>query len=181
MHNIYLSDADFHIPTLTERKEIRALQRRHNLKCWIKRFLISFVIIGIIIIFQIIARQGKSSIFMNYISVDSLLVYSGFIFIGINLLSCLQLLLKTKVLFNIKKTEIKKLIVKKKVVVDDIMKYSNIRIKYKYLTCQQEDGTFILNRIWVHGPIAFSCIKEGQTIYVKCIHKSGETHYYYVA
>lgn len=181
MQNIYLCDADFHIPTPTERKEIRTLQRRHNLKCWIKRFLITFAIIGIIVIFQIIARQGKSSIFMNYISVDKLLIYSGLVFIGINLLSCLQLLLKTRVLFHIKKTEVKKLTVKKKVVVDDIMKYTNIRIKYKYLTCQQEDGTFVLDRIWVHGPIAFSCIKEGQTIYVKRVHKSGEIEYYYVA
>lgn len=181
MQNIYLTDVDFHIPTQSEQKEIRSLQRRHNLKCWLKRFLIIFLIMGIIVIFQIIARQGKSSIFMNYTSIDRLLIYSGFTFIGINLLSFLQLLLKTRLLFHIKKTKVAKLTVKKKVVVDDIMKYTNIRIKYKYLTCQQEDGTFVMNRIWVHGPIAFSCIKEGQMIYIECAHKNGEPQYYYIA
>lgn len=181
MQNIYLCDVDFHIPTPSERKEIRSLQRRHNFKCWIKRFFITLLIIGIIVIFQIIARQGKSAIFMDYTSINNLLIYSGFTFIGINLFSYLQLLLKNRVFFNIRKTEITKLIVKKKMVVDDIMKFSNIRMKYKYLTCQLPDGTFIMNRIWVHGPIAFSCIKEGQTIYIERTHKNEEAHYYYVA
>lgn len=181
MQSLYLYDADFHTPTKTERKEIRALQNRHILKCWLKRFLITFVVIGIIITFQLIARQTTPDMFGVHDTIQRLLIYGISIFVGINILSFLQLLFKTRVFFNIKKANITKLTVKKKIVVDEIMKYMNIRIKYKYLVCEMPDGTFIMDRVWVHGPIAFSCIKEGQTIYVERIHDVGHYQYYYVA
>ena len=181
MQSLYLYDADFHTPTETERKEIRIFQNQHIRKCWLKRFLITFAIIGTIITFQLIARQTMPNLFRKHDTIERLLIYGISAFIGINILSFLQLLFKTRVIFNIKKANVTKLTVKKKIVVDEIVKYINIRVKYKYLVCELPDGTFIIDRVWVHGPIAFSCIKEGQTIYVERIHDVGHYQYYYVA
>lgn len=181
MQSVYLYDVDFHIPTETEKKEIRLYQNKHTIKCWFKRLLITFAITGIIIIFQLIARQTMPRLFDEHQTVERLLTYGVSVFVGINILSYLQLLFRTRVLFNIKNANIAKLTVKKKVVVDEIMKYRNIRIKYKYLVCELSDGTFIMDRIWVHGPVSFSCIKEGQSIYVERIHNVGHYQYYYVA
>ena len=181
MQSLYLYDVDFHTPAETERKEIRSLQNQHILKCWLKRFLITFVVIGIIIIFQLIARQTTPNMFGEHDTINRLFLYAISAFVGINILSLLQLLFKTRVFFNIKKANVTKLTVKKKIVVDEIVKYINIRVKYKYLVCELPDGTFIMDRVWVRGPIAFSCIKEGQTIYVERIHDVGHYQYYYVA
>lgn len=181
MQSLYLYDVDFHTPAETERKEIRSLQNQHILKCWLKRFLITFVVIGIIIIFQLIARQTTPNMFGEHDTIERLLILGTSAFVGINILSLLQLLFKTRVFFNIKKANVTKLTVKKKIVVDEIVKYINIRVKYKYLVCELPDGTFIMDRVWVRGPIAFSCIKEGQTIYVERIHDVGHYQYYYVA
>lgn len=181
MQSLYLSSVDFHTPTETEKQEIRLLQKRHIHKCWFKRFLIFFAIIGTIIIFQLIARQTMPQLFNNEQTVEKLLIYGVSAFLGINIFSYFQLFFRARVLFNIKKANITKLTVKKKIVVDEIMKYMNIRIKYKYLVCELSDGTFIMDRIWVHGPIAFSCIKEGQNIYVERTHDVGHYQYYYVA
>lgn len=181
MQNIYLEDIDFHTASESEQRELRSFQRRHNFQCWIKRFLIITIAFIIIVVFQIIARQDNSPLFVHYNPVKQLLLYSVLAFLGINVLSYLQLLFQSYILFRIKTTKITKLTVKRKIVVDDIMKYTNIRIKFKYLTCQLADGTFIMNRIWVHGPISFSCIKEGQSIYVRAVEKSDRTQYYYVA
>ena len=181
MQSLYLYDVDFHTPAETERKQIRSLQNRHILKCWLKRFLITFVVIGIIIIFQLIARQTTPNMFGEHDTINRLFLYAISAFVGINILSLLQLLFKTRVFFNIKKANVTKLTVKKKIVVDEIVKYINIRVKYKYLVCELPDGTFIMDRVWVRGPIAFSCIKEGQTIYVERIHDVGHYQYYYIA
>ena len=181
MQSLYLYSVDFHTPTETEKKEIRRFQNQHIIKCWLKRFLITFAIITIIIIFQLIARKTMPRMFSKEQTVTRLFIYGISAFLGINIISYLQLLFQTRVLFNIKKANITKLTVKKKIVVDEIMKYMNIRIKYKYLVCELSDGTFIMDRIWVHGPIAFSCIKEGQSIYVERIHDVGHHQYYYVA
>lgn len=181
MQSLYLYDVDFHTPAETERKQIRSLQNRHILKCWLKRFLITFVVIGIIITFQLIARQTIPNMFGEHDTIERLLILGTSAFVGINILSLLQLLFKTRVFFNIKKANVTKLTVKKKIVVDEIVKYINIRVKYKYLVCELPDGTFIMDRVWVRGPIAFSCIKEGQTIYVERIHDVGHYQYYYVA
>ncbi len=181
MQSLYLYDVDFHTPTEAERKEIRTFQNQHILKCWLKRFIITFIIIGIIISFQLIARQTIPNMFGEHDTIEQLILYGLSAFIGINILSFLQLIFKTRVFFNIKKANITKLTVKKKIVVDEIVKFVNIRIKYKYLVCELSDGTFIMDRVWVRGPIAFSCIKEGQTIYVERIHDVGHYQYYYVA
>lgn len=181
MQSLYLYDADFHTPTETERKEIRILQNRHILKCWFKRLLITFAIIGIIVAFQLIARHTIPNMFGEHDTILRLLIYGVSAFVGINTLSLLQLLFRTRIVFNIKKANITKLTVKKKIVVDEIIKYINIRIKYKYLVCELPDGTFIMDKVYVHGPIAFSCIREGQTIYVERIHDVGHYQYYYIA
>lgn len=181
MQSLYLYDVDFHTPTEAERKEIRTFQNQHILKCWLKRFIITFIIIGIIISFQLIARQTIPNMFGEHDTIEQLILYGLSAFIGINILSFLQLIFKTRVFFNIKKANITKLTVKKKIVVDEIVKFVNIRIKYKYLVCELSDGTFIMDRVWGRGPIAFSCIKEGQTIYVERIHDVGHYQYYYVA
>lgn len=181
MQSIYLYDADFHTPKETEQKEIRSLQNSHILKCWFKRFIITFVIISIIIVFQLIARQTIPNMFGQRDTLERLLIYGISAFVGINFLSFLQLFFRTRIIFNIKKANVTKLTVKKKIVVDEIMKYMNIRIKYKYLVCELPDGTFVMDRIWVHGSTSFSCIKEGQTIYVERIHNVGHYQYYYIA
>ncbi|MCI8955990.1 MAG: hypothetical protein HFG29_03245 [Eubacterium sp.] len=181
MQSLYLYDVDFHTPTEAERKEIRIFQNQHIRKCWLKRFLITFAIIGTIITFQLIARQTIPNMFGEHDTIERLLIYGISAFVGINILSFLQLLFKTRVIFNMKKANVSKLTVKKKIVVDEIVKYINIRVKYKYLVCELPDGTFIMDRVWVRGPIAFSCIKEGQTIYVERIHDVGHYQYYYVA
>lgn len=181
MHSIYLYDVDFHTPTEKERKEIRKLQKKYVAKCWLKRFLITVVVIGIFVLFQLVARQTVPYMFGLHQTVERLLKYGMYAFLGINILSFLELLFKTRIVFNMKKANIVKLQVKKKMVVDEIMRYTNIRIKYKYLVCEQEDGTFILDRIWVHGVIPYTNIKEGQKIYVERIHSEGNYKYYYVA
>lgn len=181
MQSLYLYDVDFHTPTEAERKEIRTFQNQHIFKCWLKRFLMTVVVIGIFISFQLIARKTIPYMFGEHDTIKRLFIYGISAFIGINILSFLQLVFKTRVFFNIKKANVTKLTVKKKIVVDEIVKYINIRIKYKYLVCELSDGSFIIDRVRVHGPIAFSCIKEGQTIYVERIHDVGHYQYYYVA
>lgn len=181
MHSIRLHDVDFHIPTEKERKEIRNFQKKYTAKCWGKRFLITFAIVGIIIIFQLVARQTVPYMFGKRRTVERLLTYGISAFLGINILSYFQLLFRNRVVFRIKKTKVIKLRVKKKIVVSDIMRYTNIRIKYKYLSCELPDGTFILNQIWVRGVIPFSNIKEGQEIYVERLNHEEQYKYYFVA
>ena len=102
MQSLYLSSVDFHTPTETEKQEIRLLQKRHIYKCWFKRFLIFFAIIGTIIIFQLIARQTMPQLFNDEQTVEKLLIYGVSAFFGINIFSYLQLLFRARVLFNIK-------------------------------------------------------------------------------
>ncbi len=123
MQSLYLYDVDFHTPTEAERKEIRTFQNQHILKCWLKRFIITFIIIGIIISFQLIARQTIPNMFGEHDTIEQLILYGLSAFIGINILSFLQLIFKTRVFFNIKKANITKLTVKKKIVVDEIVKF----------------------------------------------------------
>ena len=61
--------------------------------------------------------------------------------------------------------------------VDEIIPYLNTRRKYKYLVCELDDGTFILDRIWVHGPINYSNIKVGNTVYIELKPDNSRHHY----
>ena len=97
MQSLYLYDVDFHTPTETEREEIRTFQNQHILKCWLKRFIITFIIIGIIISFQLIARQTIPNMFGEHDTIEQLILYGLSAFIGINILSFLQLIFKTRV------------------------------------------------------------------------------------
>ena len=87
MQSLYLYDVDFHTPTEAERKEIRTFQNQHILKCWLKRFIITFIIIGIIISFQLIARQTIPNMFGEHDTIEQLILYGLSAFIGINILS----------------------------------------------------------------------------------------------
>lgn len=181
MQSIHLCDVDFHIPTEQEQKEIRNLQRKYIMKCWVKRFLITIAVIGIFIVFQLIARQTAPHMFGKNRTVEHLLINAICVFFGINILSYIQLLFHTRVIFKMKNAKVAKFRVKKKIVVSDIMRYTNVRIKYKYLSCEEMNGTFILDRIWVSGVIPFSNIKEGQEIYVERLHHEENYKYYFVA
>ncbi|MFQ9515118.1 MAG: hypothetical protein ACLRZ9_04740 [Eubacterium sp.] len=177
MHSIYLHDVDFHLPTEEEKDQIRDFQNRHIAKCWFKRFLIVLAVISIFVVFQLLARQTVPHMFGERKTVERLLRWAIYAFFGINILSYLELMFETRVIFDIEKAQIAKLQVKKKMVASQC---GVIRVKYKYLVCEK-DGAFILDRVWVNGAITFSNIKEGQTIYVERLHDEGHYQYYYVA
>ncbi len=178
MGSIYLRQVDFHTPrTEEEIEEIRDFQHRHMVKSWVKRFLIFTVIVGIIIVFQLIARQTVPHMFGRQKTVERMLKICIYSYLGINIFSWSELWLESKVAFDIEKAKIAKLKVKKKMIIHH---NSVMPEKIRFLVCE-ENGQFILDRVYVRGAISFSNIKEGQMIYVERIHDEGHYQYYYVA
>lgn len=102
---------------------------------------------------------------------------SAFIVSVFNVLSLIQLLIHNYIAFNIRRALIISAVVKKKMTVDEVIPYLNTRRKYKYLVCELDDGTFILDRIWVHGPINYSNIKVGNTVYIELKPDNSRHHY----
>lgn len=176
--SIYLRQVDFHTPeTEEEIEEIQKFQHRYMTKIWVKRLIISFVLVGIFVTFQLIARVTVPYMFGREETVERLLRLSIYVFMGFNILSWGQLMFECRVLFDINKAKIAKFQVKKKMVIN-VDRFIPVRIRY--LVCEK-DGSFVVDRVYIRGMIAFSNVKEGQTIYVERIHDDGHYQYYYVA
>ena len=177
MKSIYLSTENFHIATEQERKKMRKSQCHNFILCWFKRFFITFILAGVAIAFQILARETIPYSFKPYQTKERMIVLVVCIFAVFNVLSLIQLLIHNYIAFNINRAFITSAVVKKKMTVDEIIPYLNQRRKYKYLVCELEDGTFILDRIWVHGPINYSNIKVGNTVYIELKPDNSRHHY----
>lgn len=177
MSSIYLSTENFHIASEQERKEIRKSQCHNFILCWFKRFFITFVIAGIVIVFQLLARETIPYSFKSYQTKERMIIFVVCVFLLFNIFSLLQLIIHNFITFNINHALITRASVKKKMTVDEIIPYLNKRRKYKYLVCELEDGTFILDRIWVHGPLHYSNIKEDDIIYIELKPNNSRHHY----
>lgn len=178
MGSIYLRQVDFHTPEIDEEiYEIRRMQNIHTLKNWIKRLLISLLLVGIFVLFQLGARETVPHMFGVADTVEKLVKTSVYVFLGFNILSWLELMFESHVLFDIGKAKVAKMQVKKKMVVEV---NTVIPTRFRYLVCEYE-GEFVLDRVYVRGLITFSNIKEGQTIYVERLHDDGHYQYYYIA
>lgn len=178
MKSIYLREVDFHTPDTDEEiDEIQSFQSRQMAKSWAKRMLISFVLMGIFVAFQIGARITMPHMFGSEETVERLVRIAGYVFLGFNILSWLELIFENKVVFDIEEAKVAKLQVKKKMVIQ----YNGVvPDRIRYLVCE-ENGAFVLDRVYVRGAISFSNIKEDQMIYVERIHDDGHYQYYYVA
>ena len=177
MNSIYLSTENFHIATEQERKEIRKFQCRNFILCWFKRFFITFILADVVIAFQLFARETIPYSFKPYQTKERMIIFVVCIFTIFNILSLIQLIMHNYIAFNIKRALITSAVVKKKMTVDEVIPYLHTRRKYKYLVCELDDGTFILDRIWVHGPINYSNIKEGNTVYIELKPDNSRHHY----
>lgn len=178
MKSIYLREVDFHTPVTEEEiDELQSFQNRHMAKSWFKRLLISFILIGIFVIFQMGARVTVPHMFAKYETAERLVRFSVYVFLGWNILSWLELMLESKVFFDIEEAKVAKLQVKKKMVIEHQGVVPN---RIRYLVCE-ENGAFVLDRVYVRGIISFSNIKEGQMIYVERVHDDGHYEYYYIA
>ena len=168
---------DFHVADDAEADEIREFQKRNITKSFIKRFLIVFAVVGVCVIFQMLARLSMPHMFGHSKPVSRLLSIGAALVLSVNFLSWLELMFESRVIFDIKKAKIYKVRIKKKLL---IQHFGVLREKYRYIMC--EDGEdFILDRIEVRGGIAFSNIREGQMVYIERTKDDGHYQYYLVA
>ena len=121
MKSIYLSTENFHIATEQERKEIRKSQCHNFILCWFKRFFITFILAGVVIAFQILARETIPYNFKPYQTKERMIVLVVCIFAVFNILSLIQLLIHNYIAFNIRRALIISSVVKKKITVDEII------------------------------------------------------------
>ena len=70
MASLYFSQVDFHIASEKELDEISKNQSKQIAKSWIKRFLIMAVLVGIFVVFQIMARHSVPHMFGKSTPVD---------------------------------------------------------------------------------------------------------------
>lgn len=178
MESIYLRQVNFHVlETDEEIFELQRMQNKHMFKSWAKRLLISFILIGIFVVFQLGARVTIPHMFGVIDTVERLFRNSLYVFLAFNILSYMELVYESKILFDIEKGCVAKLQVKKKMIIE----YNGVvPDRIRYLTCES-DGAFVLDRVYVNGSISFSNIKEGQTIYVERRNDDGHYQYYYLA
>lgn len=178
MKSVYLREVNFYTPKTDEEiDELQSFQNRHMAKSWVKRLIIAFVLVAIFVVFQIGARITMPHMFGVHETVERLVRLSSYVFLGFNILSWAELMFQSRVAFDIEKAKIAKLQVKKKM----IIQYNGVvPDKIRYLVCE-ENGAFVLDRVYVNGAISFSNIKEGQTIYVERVHDDGHYQYYYIA
>lgn len=178
MESIYLRQVNFHVLENDEEIfELQRMQNKHMLKSWAKRLLISLALISIFVIFQLGARITIPHMFGVADTVEKLLRNSLYVFMGFNILSYMELMYESKILFDIGRGKVAKLKVKKKMIIN----YNGVvPDRIRYLTCEK-NGAFVLDRVYVRGAIAFSNIKEGQTIYVERVNDDGHYEYYYLA
>lgn len=173
----YMRDLDFHVATEEEAEEIRNMQHRNSTKKWIKRIAMSFVAVGIFMIFQLIARQTVPHMFGSSKPAERMIKNCIYVFLGFNILSWLELSLEKNVFFNIEKDHICKATVIRK----DCLEVDNvIRSKFLFVTVSYE-GHFVLDRVWVRGRLDYGNIKEGQDIYIERFHDDGHYQYYFLA
>lgn len=178
MKSIYLREVVFYTPKTDEEiDELQHFQNRHMAKSWVKRLIISFVLVGIFVAFQMGARVTMPHMFGVHETVERLVRLGFYAFLGFNILSWIELMFESRVTFDIEKAKVAKLQVKKKMIISH---NGVVPDKIRYLVCEAE-GAFVLDRVYVRGAISFSNIKEGQTIYVERIHDDGHYQYYYVA
>lgn len=178
MKSIYLREVNFHTPETDEEiDELQSFQNKQIAKSWVKRMIIAFVFIVIFVVFQMGARITIPHMFGEKDTVERLIRNSIYVFLGFNILSWLELMFEHRVVFDIEEAKIAKLQVKKKMIIE----YNGVvPDKIRYLVCE-ENGAFVLDRVYVRGAISFSNIKEGQTIYVERLHGDGHYEYYYIA
>lgn len=111
---VYIRDLDFHIANEEEQEEIMDLYRRKMIKLWIKRFIVFFIIAVICFVFQTIVHLNMPWMFSKDQTIYRLFLYVSSAFVGINLLSWVELIIERDVIYNPEKSKIMKLKVKGK-------------------------------------------------------------------
>lgn len=173
MASMYLSQVDFHILEEHELDELSSNQNKQIAKSWFKRLLIIAFLIGIFVVFQVMARKSVPHMFGESTPVQRLYRISGLVFLVANILSYLELYFRFKVTFEKDRDKAAKLKVVKKMVV---VKNAFIPYRQRFLVCEQ-DGNFLLDYVYVNSPITFSNIKKGSYVYVKQLHDDGHHKY----
>lgn len=177
MESLYLSQVDFKIAEEETLDELEYFQNKQMAKSFLKRLLVILAIIGIIVLFQIMARYTVPHMFGKKKTVERLLRLNAYAFMILNILSYLELVLRFKVFFNKEKDKVKKVKVIKKIV---NVKTSLIPVKQRILVCEC-DGHFLVDYIFVDSAITYSNIKTGDEIYIKQLNDEGHHKYELVA
>jgi hypothetical protein len=179
MKSIDLNTVEFRVLEGDEQKDLAYKLHLFRRNIFLKRMGITLFLIGVFVVFQLIARRTVPNRFKPTDTVEKMLLISLAVFVAVNVLSYLWLLFETKVLFDTQNTPVMKVNVRKKEVVEVLAVRGTT--KQRHLVCDMDEG-FILNRIYVSGPIVFSNVKAGETIYIACRETlSSGKEYYYVA
>lgn len=177
MKKTYLNKVDFHIATENDRKEIKQKQRVLAEKCFWKRAAVVFLIVMIGTVFQLLARKSVPNVFSVRWTKERLYIMATGIWLAVNLLSFLELMIENKVLFNVKRAEIAKLKVVKKVITHQ---FDYFAIAQRGIVCEF-GSDFLSETIEVKGIFKFGSIKEGDEVYVERIRDEGHHLFFYVA
>ncbi len=179
MANVELKSVEFSVAKDEEKKQVLKKQRAFRAKCFLKRMFIVLILCGTFVSFQILARKTAPNRFGTNDTVGKMVLITTIVFLVVNIISYLELLFQTKILFDIKNTPILKVTVKKKMVAEKLVFPASVRTRF--VMCEK-DGDFVLDRIVVRGIISFSNIKTGSEIYVGSRETlSGGIEYYYLA
>lgn len=174
---VYIRSIDFHIANDKEKNEIMSLYKKKIIKVWLKRLCI-FLTIGLIcFVFQTLVRLNMPWKFSEDQTISRLFTNISAIFVGINILSWLELLLERELLFAPEKSQIAKLRVKSKIHSEIL---TVMRQQKWFITCETDEG-MIEDTIIVRNKSDFNNIEKGQMVYVERTQDDGHYRYYYLA
>ncbi len=173
---VYIRDLDFHIASEDEQEEIKDLYKRKMVKSWIKRFIIFFILALICFVFQTIAHLNLPWMFSEEQTIYRLFLYIASAFVGVNLLSWLELIIERDVIYNPEKTKILKLKVIAKVHSENL---TVMRQQKWFVTCETDEG-MIEDAIIVRNKSDYNNIKIGEMVYIEQARDDGHYLYYYL-
>lgn len=177
MDKVYIREQDFHLATEEEAEDIDLHYKIKNRRVWAKLFIISFFLVVIGVIFQLIAHRISPWIHSNPGYSIKVYIVAAIIFVGFNLLSYGALKMEQKFEYNSRKTLILKLRVNTKLLVDDL---TVIRQQKRFIICETDNG-LIDDYVIVNSKRDFNNIKEGDMVYVKRARDDGHYMYFYIA
>lgn len=177
MKLIYIRQQDFHLADEKEQDDILTHYEKKNKKIWTKRMIISFVLVIIGVIFEIIASRVSPWMYSVRDYYRVAIIWGIAIFFVFNISSWALLDFWQDMEYRPDKTSILKLRVKSKLFVENL---TIIRQKKWFVMCETDEG-LIEDVIIVNNRSDFNTIKEGDMIYVKREGEVGEYVYYYIA
>ncbi len=177
MKLIYIRQQNFHLADEKEQDDILTHYEKKNKKIWTKRMIISFVLVIIGVIFEIIASRVSPWMYSVRDYYRVAIIWGIAIFFVFNISSWALLDFWQDMEYRPDKTPILKLRVKSKLFVENL---TIIRQKKWFVMCETDEG-LIEDVIIVNNRSDFNTIKEGDMIYGKREGEVGEYVYYYIA